>query len=167
MNLKMRIGFGYDLHRLARRKKFLLGGIEVDFPKGFLAHSDGDVLLHALIDGLLGAMALGDIGKHFPDTDPVYKNVSSSVLLQRTLRLVEEHHYEIGNIDFTIVCQRPRLAGYITQIREKLSDLTGVSVESISVKAKTKEKVDAVGKGKAVEVFCSILLCEGWEGMNK
>jgi 2-C-methyl-D-erythritol 2,4-cyclodiphosphate synthase len=152
------IGNGYDLHRLVSKRDFILGGIKVDYNKGFLAHSDGDVLFHALIDSLLGALALGDIGGHFPDKSPEYKNIDSAILLKRTLELVASNNARIGNIDINVICQSPKLAPYILSIRENISKLTGVALNRVSVKAKTKEKVDAVGKGKAVEVFCSVLL---------
>ncbi|MCH5149947.1 MAG: 2-C-methyl-D-erythritol 2,4-cyclodiphosphate synthase [Spirochaetales bacterium] len=152
------IGSGYDLHRLVSRRDFIIGGIKIDYNKGFLAHSDGDVLFHALIDSLLGALALGDIGGHFPDKSIEYKNIDSSILLKKTLELVAQNNARIGNIDITVVCQAPKLAPYILSIRENIAQLTDLSLNKVSVKAKTKEKVDAVGKGKAVEVFCSVLL---------
>ena len=116
------------------------------------------MLFHALIDSLLGALALGDIGGHFPDKSPEYKNIDSSVLLKKTLELVTQNNARIGNIDINVICQAPKLAPYILAMRENISKLTGVALNRVSVKAKTKEKVDAVGKGKAVEVFCSVLL---------
>ena len=146
------------MHRLVSKRDFILGGIKVDYNKGFLAHSDGDVLFHALIDSLLGALALGDIGGHFPDKSPEYKNIDSAILLKKTLELVASNNARIGNIDINVICQSPKLAPYILSIRENISKLTGVALNRVSVKAKTKEKVDAVGKGKAVEVFCSVLL---------
>ncbi|MBO5289301.1 MAG: 2-C-methyl-D-erythritol 2,4-cyclodiphosphate synthase [Spirochaetales bacterium] len=154
----MLIGNGYDLHRLVTKRDFILGGIKIDYNKGFLAHSDGDVLFHALIDSLLGALALGDIGGHFPDKSPEYKNIDSSILLKKTLELVAQNNARIGNIDINVICQAPKLAPHILSIRENISKITEVPLNRVSVKAKTKEKVDAVGKGKAVEVFCSVLL---------
>lgn len=156
--MEILIGSGYDLHRLVRRRDFIIGGIKIDYSKGFLAHSDGDVLFHALIDSLLGALALGDIGGHFPDKSIEYKNIDSSILLKKTLELVAQNNAQIGNIDITVVCQAPKLAPYILSIRENIARLTGLPLNKVSVKAKTKEKVDTVGKGKAVEVFCSVLL---------
>lgn len=156
--MEILIGSGYDLHRLVRKHDFILGGIKIDYNKGFLAHSDGDVLFHALIDSLLGALALGDIGGHFPDKSAEYKNIDSSVLLKKTLELVAQNNARIGNIDINVICQAPKLALYILSIRENIAQLTGLALNKVSVKAKTKEKVDAVGKGKAVEVFCSVLL---------
>lgn len=156
--MEILIGSGYDLHRLVRKCDFILGGIKIDYNKGFLAHSDGDVLFHALIDSLLGALALGDIGGHFPDKSAEYKNIDSSVLLKKTLELVTQNNARIGNIDINVICQAPKLAPYILSIRENIAQLTVLALNKVSVKAKTKEKVDAVGKGKAVEVFCSVLL---------
>lgn len=156
--MEILIGNGYDLHRLVTKRDFILGGIKIDYNKGFLAHSDGDVLFHALIDSLLGALALGDIGGHFPDKSPEYKNIDSSILLKKTLELVAQNNARIGNIDINVICQAPKLASHILSIRENISKITEVPLNRVSVKAKTKEKVDAVGKGKAVEVFCSVLL---------
>lgn len=156
--MEILIGNGYDLHRLVTKRDFILGGIKIDYNKGFLAHSDGDVLFHALIDSLLGALALGDIGRHFPDKSPEYKNIDSSILLKKTLELVAQNNARIGNIDINVICQAPKLAPHILSIRENISKITEVPLNRVSVKAKTKEKVDAVGKGKAVEVFCSVLL---------
>lgn len=156
--MEILIGNGYDLHRLVTKRDFILGGIKIDYNKGFLAHSDGDVLFHALIDSLLGALALGDIGGHFPDKSPEYKNIDSSILLKKTLELVAQNNARIGNIDINVICQAPKLAPHILFIRENISKITEVPLNRVSVKAKTKEKVDAVGKGKAVEVFCSVLL---------
>ena len=156
--MEILIGNGYDLHRLVTKRDFILGGIKIDYNKGFLAHSDGDVLFHALIDSLLGALALGDIGEHFPDKSPEYKNIDSSILLKKTLELVAQNNARIGNIDINVICQAPKLAPHILSIRENISKITEVPLNRVSVKAKTKEKVDAVGKGKAVEVFCSVLL---------
>lgn len=156
--MEVLIGSGYDLHRLVKRRDFILGGVKIDYKKGFLAHSDGDVLFHALIDSLFGALALGDIGGHFPDKSAEYKNIDSSVLLKKTLELVTRNNARIGNIDINVICQKPKLAPYILSIRENIAQLTGLALNKVSVKAKTKENVDAVGKGKAVEVFCSVLL---------
>lgn len=156
--MEILIGNGYDLHRLVTKRDFILGGIKIDYNKGFLAHSDGDVLFHALIDSLLGALALGDIGGHFPDKSPEYKNIDSSILLKKTLELVAQNKARIGNIDINVICQAPKLAPHILSIRENISKITEVPLNRVSIKAKTKEKVDAVGKGKAVEVFCSVLL---------
>lgn len=156
--MELRIGSGYDIHKLMKKRKFILGNITIPFNKGFLAHSDGDVLIHAIIDSLLGACNLGDIGTFFPDNDPLYKNIDSKILLKKTLFLINEKGYSINNIDSTVICQKPKLKNYIPQIKNKLSEIINIDIDKISVKAKTKEKLDSVGKGKAVEVFVSSLL---------
>lgn len=151
-------GFGYDIHALVKKRAFILGGINIPHKKGFLAHSDGDVLIHALIDALLGASSLGDIGTHFPDNDSSYKNINSVVLLEKTIALLEERDLQIINIDATIICQQPKLSPYKEIIAENLASIIGIPQERISIKAKTKENMDSVGKGKAVEVMCNVLI---------
>lgn len=151
-------GFGYDIHSLVKKGKFILGNVEIPYKKGFLAHSDGDVLIHALIDALFGAIGTGDIGTHFPDTDPEYKGIDSSILLTKAMEEVREMGFYLVNIDATIVCQEPKLKDYKDKIKERLSQLTGIKKERISIKGKTKELMDATGKGKAVEVYCNILI---------
>jgi len=147
----MRIGSGWDLHRLKEGRKLMLGGEHIPFHSGEEAHSDGDVLIHAIIDAILGAAALGDIGTHFSPTDPQYKDISSLILLERTVDLLTESGYKIINLDTTIILQEPKLKPYINTIREKLSEALTMDISRISVKAKTKEKVDATGEGKAIE----------------
>lgn len=151
----MRAGTGYDIHRLVEGRRLVLGGVAIPSEKGEEAHSDGDVLLHALIDALLGAAALGDIGSHFPDTDPEYKDIESARLLERTLEMTGR---DIVNIDATVFLERPKLRGYIDAIRESLSRLTGLDMEYISVKAKTAEGLGPVGEGKAVAAAVTVLL---------
>lgn len=154
----MRIGFGWDLHRLVPGRPLLLGGIEVPFEKGESGHSDGDVLIHAVIDALLGAANLGDIGTHFPPSDPAYKNISSRTLLEKVMLLVREKGYSIGNMDCTIILERPKLKDYKPRIARQLAEDLGISTDDISVKAKTKEGVDAVGTGEAIEAHACVLL---------
>ena len=156
--MEIRIGSGYDIHRLIKNKNFILGNVLIPFKKGFLAHSDGDVLIHSVIDSLLGAANLGDIGKLFPDSDPAYKNIDSSVLLIKTNDIIKNTGFIINNIDATIVCQKPKLQEFIPEIKERLGEILNIDKNLISIKAKTKEKLDATGKGKAVEVFTSCLL---------
>ena len=156
--MEIRIGSGYDIHRLVKKRKFILGNIEIPFTLGFLAHSDGDVLIHSIIDAMLGAANLGDIGKLFPDTDPLFKNADSSILLKKTDELVKSKGFGIVNIDSTVICQKPKLQEHIPLIKKKLSEILSIDEETISIKAKTKEKLDSTGKGKAVEVFTSCLL---------
>jgi len=154
----MRIGFGWDLHTLMAGRRLLFGGVEVDVPFGESGHSDGDVLVHALIDALLGALALGDIGSHFPPSDPRWKDVNSMQLLEKTMAMVRERSYRILNLDSTIVLQRPKLSQYIPEIQKNLAAAVGCAESQVSVKAKTKEKVDATGEGRAVEAYAVVLL---------
>lgn len=156
----MRIGTGWDLHKLKEGRKLMIGGIDIPYPLGEDAHSDGDVLIHALIDAILGAAALGDIGTHFPPSDEQYKDVSSLVLLERTIELLTDAGYRIINLDATVILQEPKLKPYINDIREKLADALTLNIDRISVKAKTKEKMDATGEGKAVESIASVLIEE-------
>jgi 2-C-methyl-D-erythritol 2,4-cyclodiphosphate synthase/2-C-methyl-D-erythritol 4-phosphate cytidylyltransferase len=153
-----RIGFGWDLHRLVPERKLLLGGVEIPSPKGGEGHSDADVLIHAIIDALFGAAGLGDIGSHFPPSDPAYKNISSRVLLRRAVALLRAENLRIVNLDCTVVLESPKILPYRQAIAACLAEDLGVSPPLISVKGKTKEKVDAVGEGRAVEAFAVALL---------
>ena len=155
---KIRIGQGFDLHRLVEGRALILGGIKIPHTKGLLGHSDADALIHAIIDSLLGALCLGDIGTHFPDTDPKYKDANSVELLKKVLVLVEQNGYKIGNIDSTIQAQEPKLMPYIDEIRKNLAAAMSIEPNQISVKAKTYEKQDSIGKGEAIAVYCSCLL---------
>jgi len=134
----MRIGHGYDVHRLVENRKLILGGVEIPFEKGLLGHSDADVLAHAIMDALLGAAALGDIGKLFPDNDPAYKGADSMILLDRVVAVLREKGYEIGNIDSTVIAQRPKLAPYISAMRQRMAEVCGIDAEQLSVKATTE-----------------------------
>jgi 2-C-methyl-D-erythritol 2,4-cyclodiphosphate synthase len=154
----MRIGFGYDLHRLEQGRALVLGGVRIPAPFGELGHSDGDVLLHAVIDALLGAACLGDIGSHFPPGDPAYRDISSRVLLERAVTLVRQAGFRIVNIDATVVLQAPKILPYAAEIRAVMASDLGIPVESVSVKGKTKEQVDATGEGRAVEAYAAVLL---------
>lgn len=153
-----RIGQGTDLHVLVENRDYILGGVKIPYEKGFKAHSDGDVLIHAIIDALLGSLCLDDIGTHFPDNCDEYKNADSAVLLAKTYDMVRKEGWEINNIDSTIHAQEPKLRPYIFQIRENLARILGINVNRISVKAKTNEGVDAVGEKQAVSVDCSVLI---------
>ena len=146
----MRIGMGYDVHRLTQGRKLILGGVEIPYEKGLLGHSDADVLLHAVMDALLGAAALGDIGKHFPDKDPKYEGISSLVLLKETGELLKEHAYFIGNIDATVIAQRPKLAPYREQMRRNIAETLGIDVDQVSVKATTEEGLGFTGSGEGI-----------------
>ncbi len=156
--VNIRIGSGYDIHRMEDGKNLVLGNIYIPFNKKFIAHSDGDVLIHAIIDAIFGALCDGDIGSHFPDTDPEFKDISSSDLLWETRQIMFDRGYVIGNIDATVICQQPKLRPYIDEIRQRLSELVETDIDNVSVKAKTKEHCDAVGFGEAVEVFAAVLL---------
>lgn len=144
----IRIGNGYDVHALAAGLPLWLGGVRVESPIGCIAHSDGDVPIHALCDAILGALALGDIGKHFPDTSDEFKGIDSKILLQRTMSLASEAGYRIGNADITIAMQKPKLAPYIPSMRQTLASIMGVDVADISVKATTTEKLGFVGRSE-------------------
>ena len=154
----MRIGFGWDLHQLVGGRPLMIGGIEIDAPFGESGHSDGDVLIHAVIDALFGASGLGDIGTHFPPSEPRWKDIASSTMLNQAVEMVHAAGYQLVNIDTTIVLQSPKLAGYITTIQNALAELLFTSPDNVSVKAKTKEHVDATGEGKAIEAYAAVLL---------
>lgn len=156
--MNIRIGQGSDLHRLADDLPLVIGNCSIQSTKGCVAHSDGDVLIHALIDALLGALALGDIGAHFPDSDSKYKNISSAELLKQVLELPEFEQISIINIDSTIHLEQPKLRPSIAQIRSNLAELVNCNVDQISVKAKTSEGLGSVGKGEAVACDCVVLL---------
>jgi 2-C-methyl-D-erythritol 4-phosphate cytidylyltransferase/2-C-methyl-D-erythritol 2,4-cyclodiphosphate synthase len=158
MSGEIRIGTGFDVHRLVEDRKLILGGVEIPYEKGLLGHSDADVLVHALMDAMLGAAALGDIGKLFPDNDPAYAGADSMKLLARVCELLKEHGWALGNADMTVICQRPKLAGYIQEMRQRIAEVCGVSEDRISVKATTTEKLGFTGRGEgiAAEAVCTI-----------
>lgn len=156
----MRIGMGYDVHRLSAGRKLIIGGVDIPCEKGLLGHSDADVLLHAIMDALLGAAALGDIGSHFPDTDPEYEGISSIRLLEHVGRLLEEHQYQIGNIDATIIAQKPKMRPHIDQMRENIARALRTDLEKISVKATTEEGLGFTGKGEGISAQAVCLLDE-------
>lgn len=156
--MDIRIGNGYDVHALTEGLELWLGGVRVESPIGCIAHSDGDVAIHALCDALLGALALGDIGKHFPDTSDEFAGIDSKILLARVVSLVRSKEWEIGNVDVTIAMQRPKLAPYIMAMRETMAGVMGVSVDNVSVKATTTEKLGFVGRGEGCEVYAVALL---------
>jgi 2-C-methyl-D-erythritol 2,4-cyclodiphosphate synthase len=154
----MRIGHGYDVHKLVEGRDLILGGVKIEYEKGLLGHSDADVLTHAVMDALLGAAALGDIGKLFPDNDPAYKGADSIALLRRVVERVSEDGYKIGNIDATILCQRPKLAPHIPKMRQIIADACGVDVTYVSVKATTEEGLGFTGSGEGIAAHCVCLL---------
>ena len=146
----MRIGMGYDVHKLVENRDLILGGVNIPYELGLLGHSDADVLLHAIMDALLGAAALGDIGKHFPDTDPKYKGISSINLLKEVGKLLKDNNFKIGNIDSTIIAQRPKMAPYIQQMRENIAEALNIELNQINVKATTEEGLGFTGEGKGI-----------------
>lgn len=154
----MRVGMGYDVHRLTAGRKLILGGVEIPYGKGLLGHSDADVLVHAVMDALLGAAALGDIGKHFPDTDPEYEGVSSIRLLEHVGRVLDEKGYVIENIDATIVAQRPKMRPYIEQMRENIATALRIETDQVNVKATTEEGLGFTGTGEGIssQAVCAV-----------
>lgn len=156
----MRIGHGYDVHRLTEGRKLILGGVDIPFEKGLLGHSDADVLTHAVMDALLGAAGLGDIGKAFPDTDPAYAGADSLKLLDTVMEMLTQAGYRVGNVDATILAQRPKLAPYIGQMRENLAGRMGVSPDRVNVKATTEERLGFTGSGDGMAAHAVCLLEE-------
>lgn len=156
----MRIGQGYDVHRLVEGRKLMLGGVDIPYEKGLLGHSDADVLLHAISDALLGAAALGDIGAHFPDSDPAYSGADSAELLRTVGNLVRAAGYEIGNIDSTVVCQAPKLAPHIGAMRARIAEVLALPVGAVSVKASTEEHMGFTGRGEGIAAHAVCLLTE-------
>lgn len=156
--MDIRIGNGYDVHALAEGLPLWLGGVQIESPIGCIAHSDGDVAIHALCDALLGALALGDIGKHFPDTSDEFKGIDSKILLRRVMELVGKEGWSVVNVDITIAMQRPKLAPYIVRMRECMASVMGCSVGQVSVKATTTEKLGFVGRSEGCEVYAVALL---------
>jgi len=154
----MRVGMGYDVHRLVKDRKLILGGVEIPYEKGLLGHSDADVLLHAIMDALLGAAALGDIGKHFPDTDPAYKGISSLELLGKVGELLEEQSFLIENIDATIIAQAPKMRPHIDAMRENIARVLGITLEQVNVKATTEEGLGFTGSGEGISSQAICLL---------
>lgn len=154
----MRIGMGYDVHRLVEGRKLILGGVEIPFEKGLLGHSDADVLVHALMDAILGAMAMRDIGYHFPDTDEAYRGISSMVLLARVKRMMDDAGYELGNADITLMAERPKIAPYIDAMTQSLAHTLEVSPDAIGIKATTTEGLGFVGRGEGMAAQAVVLL---------
>lgn len=154
----MRIGMGYDVHKLVNDRKLILGGVCIPYEKGLLGHSDADVVAHAIMDALLGAAALGDIGKHFPDTDAAYKDISSIELLKRVGKLLDENGYTIGNIDATIICQRPKIAPYREQMVENVAKALKIEKNQVCIKATTEEGLGFTGEGLGISSQAIVLL---------
>ena len=154
----MRIGFGYDVHKYAKDRKFILGGVDIPYEEGLLGHSDADVLLHAIMDAMLGALALGDIGKHFPDTDDKYKGISSLKLLEHVYELINLNGAKLVNLDCTVACQKPKLRPYIDEMRKNISEILKTDISNISVKATTEEQLGFTGRMEGVKAYCVCLL---------
>ncbi|MCI6153323.1 2-C-methyl-D-erythritol 2,4-cyclodiphosphate synthase [Fusobacterium perfoetens] len=153
-----RIGNGYDVHKLVEGRKLILGGVEIPYEKGLLGHSDADVLVHSIMDGILGALALGDIGQHFPDNDNKYYNIDSMILLKKVKELMNEKGYQIENLDSIIVAQKPKLKDYILEMRKKVSEVLETDIENISIKATTEEKLGFTGNGDGMKSYSVVLL---------
>lgn len=154
----MRIGFGYDVHRLVEGRKLMIGGVEVPSPRGLQGHSDADVLLHAICDSLLGALGEGDIGRHFPDSDPQFQGISSLHLLQKVAEKIAEHGFLVENVDSTVVAEQPRISPYIPLMAEKIASILGVPIRRVNIKATTSEALGFVGEGKGMAAFAVALL---------
>ena len=154
----MRIGHGYDVHRLVENRRLIIGGVDIPYEKGLLGHSDADVLLHAVSDALLGAAALGDIGKHFPDTDPAYKGIDSRKLLRHVVRLIKESGYTVGNIDCTVIAQKPKLKDYIADMRKNIAEDCNVDISCINVKATTEEGLGFTGDYSGISAHAVCIL---------
>ena len=161
--MNIRTGFGYDVHAFAEDRKLFLGGVEIPFELGLKGHSDADVLLHAICDALLGALALGDIGQHFPDNDPNYKDIDSTILLSKVNDLISSKSFRINNIDSTIVMERPKLKDYMPRIRKNIAKILRIHVDQVSVKATTSEKMGFVGTEQGVKAYATVLLIDDLE----
>ncbi len=154
----MRIGQGFDVHRLVSGRRLFLGGIEIPYEMGLLGHSDADVLIHAVMDALLGAIGAGDIGVHFPDRDPDFKDIDSTILLKRVLTLINDQNYQIKNIDATIIAERPKLAGYISPMRQRIANLAEIEISRVNIKATTTEGLGFTGRGEGIGALAVVLL---------
>jgi 2-C-methyl-D-erythritol 2,4-cyclodiphosphate synthase len=165
----MRVGMGYDVHRLVEGRKLILGGVEIPYEKGLLGHSDADVLIHAIMDALLGAAALGDIGKHFPDTDPQYKGISSVELLKHVAKLLDENNYVIENIDATVIAQRPKLRPYMEEMTKNIAGALGIEENRLNLKATTEEGLGftGTGEGMASQAICSLVGLMDYAGLDR
>ena len=156
----MRIGFASDIHQVVANRKLILAGVVVPFEKGEKAHSDGDVVYHALGESILGALALGDLGTHFPDSDPQYKDMDSSLIIKQIKKMMDERNYKVNNIDVSITLEAPKLTPYIEEMRRNIANLLEINIDQVSVKAGTNEQLDEIGKGNAVKAESIVLLIE-------
>lgn len=157
----MRIGQGFDSHRFIENRKLVLGGVIIDYPLGLDGHSDADVVVHAIIDAIIGALSLGDIGELFPDTSSEFKNIDSMILLKRVIEIVKNKNYIVGNLDVTIVCEAPKLSKYKNQIKASIAKALKVAEDDVSIKAKTAEKMGPIGNGEGIMVLTAVLMKEG------
>ena len=158
MECNYRTGIGYDIHAFSENRKLIIGGIEIPFNKGLIGHSDADVLLHAITDALLGAVALGDIGKHFPDSDEKYKDADSKLFLKKSYQLVKKHKFELGNLDAVVVLEKPKLSPFIQNIRESIATILESKIDQVSVKATTSEKLGYIGREEGIAAFATVLV---------
>ncbi len=158
MNEELRTGIGFDVHAFEEKRKLIIGGIEIPFEKGLAGHSDADVLLHAICDALLGSLALGDIGKHFPDTDPKFKDADSVNLLSEVYKMIESKGYKLGNLDAVLMLQRPKISAYIETMQEKIALILNVEIDKISIKATTTEKLGFTGREEGVAAMATVLV---------
>ena len=156
--MNYRIGFGIDFHQLVEGRDLWIGGVKIPFAKGAMGHSDADVLLHAICDALLGALSLGDIGKHFPNTDDTYKNIDSKILLEKTFTLIQEKKYAVVNVDTTVCLEQPRLMQYADAMRAIISNILRISIDDVSIKATTTEMMGFIGKGEGLAAYATVLL---------
>jgi len=156
--MNYRIGFGIDFHQLVEGRDLWIGGVKIPFAKGSMGHSDADVLLHAICDALLGALSLGDIGKHFPNTDDTYKNIDSKILLEKTFTLIQEKKYAVVNVDTTVCLEQPRLMQYADAMRAIISNILRISIDDVSIKATTTEMMGFIGKGEGLAAYATVLL---------
>ncbi len=154
----MRIGFGFDVHQLQEGREFWLGGVLIPAQKGILGHSDADVLLHAICDAILGSLALGDIGKHFPDTDKTFKGIDSKILLQKVMELITSKGYKISNMDTTVVCQKPKIMPYADSMRNCIAEICNITVDDVSIKATTNETMGFIGREEGIVAYAVVLL---------
>ncbi len=156
--MNFRVGYGYDIHRLEKGRRCVIGGVEIPSEKGLLGHSDADVLLHAITDALLGSLALGDIGQHFPDNDPQWKDADSRQLLKEVMERVEEKGWKVHNLDSTVIAEEPKLSSHIVRIRESIANLLGLQIDQVSVKATTHEKLGPTGRGAGISAHAVLLI---------
>ncbi|MBN2453158.1 MAG: 2-C-methyl-D-erythritol 2,4-cyclodiphosphate synthase [Candidatus Omnitrophica bacterium] len=155
-----KVGIGYDIHRLVENRKLVLGGVEIPYVKGLLGYSDGDVVMHAIADAMLGALALGDIGQHFPDTDPKYKGISSGELVKKVVSIIREKGFDVGNVDTMILAEEPKVGPFRGRMLEALAGVLGIAGDRISIKATTSEGVGSIGKGEAIAAYAVVAIDE-------